>query len=101
MIGKLKTLEEIMKDKKVKKIIGGITISYSKSEFYISVYEDKFKNFGNVIEVKLFMKYRNRIVYYDGILKAKYDQLYYDEWFLWIGEKMEHIPKELWSIEDL
>ena len=103
MKGKLKTLEEIKKDMKVSHLVyhSGIYVHHSKVKLGINIHKESFKNFGNTIEVKLWEDFGNRVVYYNGTSKDNYDQLYYDEWFLWIGEKMEHIPKELWSIEDL
>jgi len=101
MIGKLKTLEEVKKDRKTKDSISGICVFHSKVDLNIDIHEKKFNKFGNTIEVELWQDFGDRKIYYDGESKDKYGQLYYDEWFEYVGEKIEHIPYELWSIEDL
>jgi len=101
MKGKLKTLEEIRKDRKVKDSLGGIYVFHSVAELNIDINERSFKKFGTIIDIRLWDHLSNRTIYYDGISKANYYQLYYDEWFEWIGKKIEHIPDDLWSIEDL
>ena len=74
------------------------------SEVYksISINKESFENFGNTIEVKLWEDFGDRVIYYDGTSKGKYKQLYYDEWFLWIGDVNPYDDMDdLWSIEDL
>ena len=102
MKGKLKTLEEIRKDRKVKDSLGGIYVFHSTVKLNIDINEKNFKKFGTVIDVEIWKEESNRVIYYDGVSKEKYDQLYYDEWFEWIHDiGLDHIPEELWNIEDL
>ena len=101
MKGKLKTLEEVFKIKPIKNRNGFTVVYHSNVNKSIDVENGSKKKFGWIIEVELWEDKGNRKIYYDGESKDKYGQLYYDEWFEYVGEKIEHIPYELWSIEDL
>ena len=99
MIGKLKKLKEITVLPITHSMIHVYHSSVKKS---ICIKKENENDFGTIIDIKLWdNSLKGRVIYYKGKSCTSYNQLYYDEWFEWIGKKIEYIPDELWNIEDL
>jgi hypothetical protein len=80
MRGKLKTLEEIKREFKTEYLSDNVSkVYHSLSDTYLPV--GCRGSFGTVIDISLYADRGDRTVYRD-----KDAQLYYDEWFEWIGE---------------
>jgi hypothetical protein len=99
--GKLNTLEEIKANSPKISYNGPyeVSIYHTKINRCIDVEFDSVEYFGNIIDVKVWVRERGSRVIYKDID----NNLYYDEWFEWIGEELpivKPIPDHLWDISD-
>jgi hypothetical protein len=81
MKGKLKTLEKIKSEFKYEIFNKNILkVHHSSSCNWILIRDER--DFGKIFNIFLYMDLNNRKLY----RREGYSDLYYDEWFEWVGE---------------